>query len=356
MINHEPGGTANAWDPNLDQRYRDAVEQWLQLDSPAEIQSVYDRVVFPLALARMERDAAARPASALLILPVGTQPYSPRLVAAGIPAAAAGLISTSDSLPIARDLEILLAARGIRTDLRVSETGGVSRPEVAELVTRIYRTAGEPPPEATIVDLTSGRKPTVAAMASVADTLGATSCYLEAKFHRHPHGGYATGERLVLDGPLSLASVIASVQAARALARAGLLREAARHLSALQSSRYLPPRARAAQHLFNASAAVLEGRATAAAAAYRRALRQLPPRSHLTTTLQEAWRNGWSELARGDRSALAACHAELLRLLPRGVPPPHDSADHPFRSRPPLRLRRAVRPVFQWLFGVADDQ
>jgi len=352
MKRPDTGRLLDSCDPELDARYTKAVDEWLRLEDPADIAAEYDGKVFPLALARMERDAAARPTAALLILSVGTQPYSPQLVATGVPAASAGLISTSLSLPIARRLEEELQDRGVTTDLRIAESGGISRTEIAELIIRIYRTAGEPPPEQTVIDLTSGRKPTTAAMASAADALGAMNCYLEADFHRHPHGGYATGERLVLDGPLPLGGAVATLEAARALGRAGLLRGAARHIASRGEHQYLPPALRAARHLFNAAASLLEGRPAAAATAYRRALRELPRSSRLATLLEDSWTNGWAGLARGDSLAYGACLGELRPLLPRNVQ--RAGGPSPPGRRVPLRLRRAVSPPLHWLFGIRE--
>ncbi len=336
-------GTGHGHDlDDLDREYTQAVSAWLELDDPRLIASRYEERVFPLALARLEREALSRTAAHLLILPVGTQPYSPRLVAAGAPAAVVGLLATPGSLDIARSLEEELRASGAEADLRISETDGVSRAEVAELAIRIYRTAGEPGPARTLVDLTSGRKPTVAALASVADAVGAMSCYLEATFHRPPHGGYATNERLVFSPPLRLASAAGALEAPRALARAGLFREAALSIARAGKERYLPPEVRAARHLFTMCSALAGGDPRRAASALRRAVREAGGRSP-GGMLEKAWQHWGRRLAKGDPSALDAGLRELRRAL--GRPGTRGGA---------AALRAAIRPLFAWLFAAQD--
>jgi len=332
--------------PDLDAAYEAAVERWLRLDEPERISRIYDEDVFPLALARMERQALSRDRADLLILPVGTQRYSPRLVTTAIPAASVGLVATPEALEIAKELEESLRGAGAAVDLRVSESGGVSRAEVAELAIRIYRTAGEPDPSRTVVDLTSGRKPTVAALASTADALGATSCYLEATFHRPPHGGYATGERLVFSLPLVTGPAATSLDAARTLGRAGLFRQAAREIGRRGRNRYLPPETRAARHAFLMCDALTSGDARRAALALRRAVREASGGTSATVTKQ-AWAEWGRLLFNRDEEALAAGLFELARAVAGAV-------ERPAR-RGPRRLRLPVRALLGWLFAAEAD-
>ncbi len=334
------------WDPELERRYEEAVKNWLDLEDPASIQAEYDAKVFPLAIARARRETGGQRRADLLILPVGTQPYSPTLVAEFVPAPSVGLLATEQSLAIAQTLEQTLAQRGVQTDLRLIGSHGVLRGEVAELAIRIYRSAGEPAPERTLVDITSGRKPTVAALASVADALGARICYLEARFHRHPHGGFATFERLVTSRPLELSAVSRTMEAARALAREGLFTAAARHIGRRGRSGYLPPAVRAARHLFMACDALRSLDAARAARAIARARREQSDRlSRLRLHLDVLWEDWGRLLADEDPVALAAGLAEIDRLLPAAARSRHYPA-------PPSRsLRPVIRPVMGWLLA-----
>ncbi len=332
-------------DPELDARYDAAVAWWLALEDPREIEPGYRERVFPLALARMAREAASRSTMELLLLPVGTQPYSPRLVVEGIPAAAVGLLATPESLPIAMELAGFLQERGVVTDIRELASHGVSREEVAELAVATYRTAGEPDPRRTVVDLTSGRKPTIAALATVADTLGACNCYLEASFHRHPHGGFATHERLLVSGPLELRAVSPALEAPRALALAGLFGEAARHLSRQARNRYLPPQVRAARHLFALCRHLVEEDPRRAAASLRRAVGQVRAPSPLHALLTEAYQVWGVPASEDDSGALGAGLAELRRLVAPAA------REHLPAVRADRRLRPCLRPVLEWLLG-----
>ncbi len=332
-------------DPDLDTRYDAAVAWWLALEDPREIDPGYRDRVFPLALARMAREAASRSPMDFLLLPVGTQPYSPRLVVEGMPAANVGLLATPESLPIAVELAGFLQERGVVTDIRELASHGVSREEVAELAVAAYRTAGEPDPRRTVVDLTSGRKPTIAALATVADTLGACNCYLEASFHRHPHGGYATYERLLVSGPLDLGAVSPALEAPRALARAGLFGEAARHLARQARNRYLPPQVRAARHLFTLCHHLAEEEPRRAAASLRRAVGQLPAPSPLRALLAEAYQKWGVVASEATPGALGAGLAELRRLVTPAA------REHLPAVRAEQRLRPFLRPVLEWLLA-----
>ncbi len=336
-------------DPELDARYEAAVNWWLGLRDAAEIEAGYRERVFPLALARMVREAASRAPVEFLLLPVGTQAYSPRLVVEGMPAAAVGMLATpGTSHEIAEKLATLLGERGVATDVRLLASHGVSREEVAELAVAVYRTAGEPDPRRTVVDLTSGRKPTTAALATVADTLGAGNCYLEAAFHRPPHGGYATRERLLVSAPLELRAVSPALEAPRALAREGLFGEAARYLGRRARGRYMPPQVRAARHLFALCQHLVEENPRRAAASLRRAVGQLRAPSPFRETLAEAYRV-WGVVAReDDLGALGAALAELRRLVAPGVRPRLPAV------RPDRRLRPVLRPVLEWLMGRSE--
>ena len=337
------------WDPGLDEKYRAAIDAWLELTDPDRIARTYERTVFPLALARMEREASGSSPFELLILPVGTQPFSPRLVAKGVSAAAVGLLATDASLEIARELAGILESEGVPCDIRLSETGGVSREEIAVLATRIYKAAGEPDPSRTIVDLTSGRKPTVAALASVADALGTFNCYLEARFHRPPHGGFATDERLRIDPPLTLGSVVRTLEAARALAAASLFDDAADHIGRLGRTGYLAPDVRASRHLFAACSALVRNDGLAAERAFRRALRELPEQSRGADTLRRS-RAAWPAMKDDEPDALDSARTELRRILTA-----KGRARLEISGRGSKTYRELFRPVFGWLMGVSDS-
>ncbi len=61
-------GRPDPWDPELDEHYRCAVGDWLSLHDPGVIASTYDERIFPMALARMERDAASRAKHRLILV------------------------------------------------------------------------------------------------------------------------------------------------------------------------------------------------------------------------------------------------------------------------------------------------
>jgi len=337
------------WNPDLDEQYLEAVRCWLEMTDPGRISTTYESTIFPLALARMEREAAGSSPFDLLILPVGTQPFSPRLAATRISADTVGLIATNASLEIARDLAKTLENEGTPCDIRLSEFDGVSREEVAVLATRIYKAAGEPDPARTIVDLTSGRKPTVAALASFADALGAFSCYLEAKFHRHPHGGFATQERFRIDQPLALGTIVRTLEAARALAGASFFEDAAIFIGRQGGRGYLAPDVRAARHLFSACAALLENDGPTAERAFLRALRELPPDSRPADALRFS-RPAWRAMKDGDRKTLDAARSELRRTLTR-----RGTARFEAPARGSRIQRRLFRPIFRWLMDIQES-
>jgi len=338
-------------DVNIEERYRKIVDSWLSLSDPAVISEIYEKQVFPLAMENMRQAWASQPPVDLLVLPVGTQKYSPRLVTVAIPARKVGLIATSQSAAIASELATVLEGEKIETDLRVSSQDGVSRQEIGDIGIRIYRTAGEPEPSKTLFDLTSGRKPMVAALASVADALGAMNCYLEASFHRPPHGGFATAESLHIGEPLNISAVTRTLEAARALARAGYCKDAAKYIAGRGKNQYLPPPVRAANQLFSAFQKLIEKNPEAAARAFRRAIRELPAGTRLHSQLEDAWAAGWNLLARGDHHVLDVALRELgtwLRLSP-------DQKKTRKMLPQPASVRSAFRNVFSWLLTNTDE-
>lgn len=155
-----------------------------------ELAALYEREVFPAALARMREFAADAMKFDILYLTAGTQPFSQALSIAATPAEKVVFIATDDpkcqeSLRRAIDLVGLLPER--------YEIHTFPEPFSVEDTTKeIYFHATTCGKKHLAADITSGRKVMSAALSSIASELEIPQFYLHAEYLR---GGFAVNER-----------------------------------------------------------------------------------------------------------------------------------------------------------------
>lgn len=172
-----------------------ALAAWEAVEDAREAARLYDQEVFPWVCERMRRAGLQQEESKLAFVPVGTQPYSPLLAALANPAAIVVLLHTSESRSFAelvrdrlRDERSVIELRDVGNGLDALRTAGVMDAE--------YRACGEPLGAEVVVDITSGRKATVAAMGAYAAVRGFRQVYIEG----HPsrvHRTFMVDERFV---------------------------------------------------------------------------------------------------------------------------------------------------------------
>lgn len=136
---------------------------------------LYNRELFPLACLSVRLQAADRPRRRLAFIPVGTQPYSPILATLANPADRTVLLYTEGSKPCLRDL--LESVPLQNPSLREFEDDPNPR-VILEIVESELAWSGRPSVGQVAVDVTSGRKSTVATLGAVAAALGFLQSYL----------------------------------------------------------------------------------------------------------------------------------------------------------------------------------
>lgn len=156
----------------------------------AELAALYEREVFPQALARMREFAAGAMSFDILYLTAGTQPFSQALSIAATPAEKVVFIATDDPKcqeSLRRAIEL--------AGLAESQCEIHTFPEpfsVEDMTKEIYFHATTCDKKRLAADITSGRKVMSAALSSIASELEIQQFYLHAEYLR---GGFAVDER-----------------------------------------------------------------------------------------------------------------------------------------------------------------
>lgn len=155
-----------------------------------ELAALYEREVFPAALARMREFAAGAMTFDILYLTAGTQPFSQALSIAATPAERVVFIATDDP-KCQESLHRAIALAGLAEPQYEIHTF----PEpfsVADMTKEVYFHATTSGKARLAADITSGRKVMSAALSSIASELEMPQFYLHAEYLR---GGFAVNER-----------------------------------------------------------------------------------------------------------------------------------------------------------------
>ncbi len=222
-----------------------------------EQQAVYERLVFPFAARAARNRAELTPRARLLVVPVGTQPYSPILAALSCKAEHVALLVTEPqdgaggeagigsegSRPTGARVRATLCGAGLpESALEVFSIGDGTRGDrIVDAVGAAVFFAGDPWSTEVTVDISGGRKSTTAVLGGIASALGYRLSYVEG---RHVMSGFYADERRH-----DLANVAAMLDldrryAARQLLRAGAWAAAATELHAVLSTTLAPPATR----------------------------------------------------------------------------------------------------------------
>lgn len=170
----------------------------------AEAKDFYEAEVFPIAAQAAIAWRTEQPRAELLIVPVGTQPYSPSLASLSTPARAVALLhsvplhhedghfdpgSEPEARRVAKTLDQL--PEHDRPEIEFFRLGdGIQGADVFRAVQAALAWAGDPWPSQVTVDLSSGRKATAAALGAIAALSGWRQVYIEStpvhgRFHGH---------------------------------------------------------------------------------------------------------------------------------------------------------------------------
>lgn len=221
----------------------------LHAAEPGSRAAIYELLVFPHAAQAAMQAASEAPHTRLLIVPVGTQPYSPLLavlhcrpgsvallVTEGQAEGADGRQGTPGSRPTAARVQATLAQipdlAGVPVEAFSIGTG-TAGDAVVRAVGAALLWAGDPPPVDVTIDISGGLKATTASLGGVAAVLGCRVSYIEGR----PAGnGFFIDERR--HALADVGGLVASDQRAAAgrLLRAGAFAAAAAELRAVQQS------------------------------------------------------------------------------------------------------------------------
>lgn len=147
---------------------------------PDERDALYRAEVFPFAAASVRAAAGGGRSAAILFVPVGTQPYAPVLAALGTSAQRVALLTTAGSRTHADAVRETLQILGIA--VRPWDIGdGLDGTAVLRAVEAALVDAGDPFPVDVVVDVTGGRKPTSAALGSLAAVRGYRQVYVASE-------------------------------------------------------------------------------------------------------------------------------------------------------------------------------
>ncbi len=134
-----------------------------------EATELYNRELFPLACLSVRMQAADRPRRRLAFIPVGTQPYSPILATLANPADRTVLLYTEGSRAC---LQALLESVPLENPSLREFKDDPNPRVILEIVESELAWSGRPSADQVAVDVTSGRKSTVATLGAVAAALG----------------------------------------------------------------------------------------------------------------------------------------------------------------------------------------
>lgn len=142
----------------------------------------YERDLFPCACERMRRVGRFLPVARLAFVPVGTQPYSPILAVLANPADEVVLLCTQHTRSYGERVAAAAAIADRRPNVRFADIGsGTDTLRIAEVVLGQVAALGFPPRNSVLVDVTSGRKATTAALGAVAAVRGYRQAYIEGQ-------------------------------------------------------------------------------------------------------------------------------------------------------------------------------
>ena len=151
--------------------YADAAARVKDASTVAEAKAIYEQVYFPLAVARIALQA--QPVD-VLILTVGTQPYSVALSLSYSPASTVYFVATDESAPSVPQATELSGFQG-ETRLR-----NVTRADSTAVFATIREAIESHPDEKIAIDFTSGTKAMTAAASTIAGYLGLRQIYIES--------------------------------------------------------------------------------------------------------------------------------------------------------------------------------
>jgi hypothetical protein len=207
-------------------------------EDPSE--EAYRSLVFPHSAMRMWESRHSRPSADLLIVPVGTQPYSPLLACLGTVASKVAFLVTDGSRPCADDVQASLEG------LFETETGdppyfnrffieeGTSGEAVCRAVDSSLVWACDPWSSDVSIDISGGRKSTTATLGAIAGIRGFRQTYVQGELLFG--GPYYHREQLLaianIGGVLGNDLRICAL----ALFKAGAFQEANRTFEALEGS------------------------------------------------------------------------------------------------------------------------
>ncbi|MEJ5170860.1 MAG: hypothetical protein WHU10_07725 [Fimbriimonadales bacterium] len=159
---------------DLDAAIAELEERVSQLPEP-DATEAYNRELFPLACLSVQRQAELRARRKLAFIPVGTQPYSPILAVLANPAERTVLLHTPGSRAFLHD--VLESVPVEQPSLR--EFDEEPNPLlILDIVESELAWTGRPTRDQVAVDVTSGRKSTVATLGAVAAAMGFIQSYL----------------------------------------------------------------------------------------------------------------------------------------------------------------------------------
>jgi hypothetical protein len=170
-------------------------EAALRAAAEPERKAVYEAQCFPLAAERLFAARHEAPTAELLIVPVGTQAYSPLLAMLAAPARRVALLVTEaqteggrspGSRPTAAELIAAVGAGWPDADgapeIALFSIGdGLDGARVAEAVGAALFWAGDPWPIDVTIDVSGGRKATTAALGALGGGLGFRLSYIEGR-------------------------------------------------------------------------------------------------------------------------------------------------------------------------------
>lgn len=226
----------------------------------------YERYVFPIAATRLRAESSIAPTAELLILPVGTQPYSPLLAALSTRTPRVALLvteaQTQDGLsrspgsrPTAERVVDALSAGLEPGDCPAFELFSIGEGTSGDAVVRAVEAAlfwaGDPWPSEVAVDVSGGRKATTSALGGIAALMGFRQFYIEG---RAILGGFYVDEVRHALSDVSALMRLDERRAATALLEAGAFAEAAERFREVATGQCTGPAVRWLLDLCNALA------------------------------------------------------------------------------------------------------
>lgn len=157
--------------------------------------AIYEHEVFPAYRRAFEEEAVIRDKVAFLLTAVGTQPYSPALAISAASPGWCSLLTTSETEALAPKV-LELAGYPVERARTVPIGDGMDADLVIRIVRAEFLRSGAET-DATIVDVTSGRKATAAALGTAATALGLRQSYIESDLIQPGNFGVNPKYRLI---------------------------------------------------------------------------------------------------------------------------------------------------------------